>query len=338
MWRSVNITLGAMLILSSTGCTTRKSIDPLDYMLQSDDKRNAWTLGGWDVRGDRDPEGTAVRTFILNKESNPKTYEVYHVTDSQIQIRFEVMRSGDLNPAGHWIRRFEEIGGGEGSAPGAIWMKRSMIPGAGGFISKFRQDKFYFDAATHGYVFDASGSADELESYISTDWATLTWGKNNQTGFNLNRVLRMTSQWQREGMIFETYDYARGKGLVNWRWCERVSTLTPMEGDTSGKIFHCEEGFVQLIAPSDASHPPVLRQYDPATHSPGRALEVIPFASHWRPELGPQWYVVYRNLSKERPLEKVDERIPHDFSLPEWQSKPNATVADLPYVKTHAPG
>jgi hypothetical protein len=318
-----------------------KPIDPLDYMLQSDDTQNAWTLGGWDVRADRDPEGTKTQTFILNKESNLKTYEVYHVTDSQIQIRFEVMRSGDLNPQGHWIRRFEEIEGGGsapgGSAPGAIWMKRSMIPGGEGFISRFRQDKFDFDPATHGYVFDAKGSADELQSYISIAWATINWDNNNHTRFNLNRVLRMTSQWQTEGNIFETYDYAHGKGLVNWRWCERVSTLTPMQGDTTGKIFHCEEGFVQVLTPGDATHPPRVIKYDPQTHTAGRQLEVISFASHWRPKLGPQWYVVYRDLSKEQPLEKVTQQIPHDFSLPEWQSKPNAAIADLPYVKTHRP-
>ncbi len=135
----------AIILLSGTLRAAEKPVDPLDYMLQTDDTQNAWTLGGWDVRPDRDPEKTATRTFILNKESNPKTYEVYHVTDSQIQIRFEVMRSGELNPDGHWIRRFQEIDGGEGSAPGAIWMKRNMIPGGEGFTSRFRQDKFIFD-------------------------------------------------------------------------------------------------------------------------------------------------------------------------------------------------
>lgn len=327
-----------VMLLASVTLAAEKPIDPLDYMLQSDDTRNAWTLGGWDLRADRDPEGTGVQTFVLNKFSDPKTYEVYKVTDSQIQLRYEVMRSGGLNPDGHWIRRFEEINGGEGTAPGAIWMKRPMIPGGEGFVSRFRQDKFDFNPGSHGYVFDAHGSSDELESYISIDWAAIDWGNNNRTGFDLNHVLRMTSQWQREGKIFETYDYARGKGPVNWRWCERVSTLTPMEGDTSGKVFHCEEGFVELMAPGDKSHAPQVRQYNPATHSLGRELEVIAFASHWRPELGPQWYVVYRDLSKERPLEKRSEQIPHDFSLPEWRGKTNATIANLPYVKTHAPG
>ena len=30
--------------------------------------------------------------------------------------------------------------------------------------------------------------------------------------------------------MLEMYDYAKGKGLVNWRWLERVSTLRAMEG------------------------------------------------------------------------------------------------------------
>lgn len=332
-----NIVLATILVLSNSVHAAEKPIDPLEYMLQSDDTHNSWTLGGWDVRPDHDPEGSGAQTFILNKFSDAKTFEIYKITDSQIQLRFEVMRSGDLNPDGHWIRRFEEIDDADTPAPGAIWLKRPMLPGGAGFLSRFRQDKFIFDPATHDYIFDPRGSADELQTYISIDWATIDWGSNNHTGFDLNHVLRMTSQWQTEGRIFETYDYVRDKGPVNWRWCERVSTLTPMEGDTSGKIFHCEEGFVQIITPGNATHPPIVRQYDPKTHSPGRTLEVNRFVSHWRPNLGPQWYVVYRDLSKEHPLEKRNEQIPHDFSLPEWQSPSNATIADLPYVKTHRP-
>ncbi len=179
-----------------------------------------------------------------------------------------------------------------------------------------------------------------MRSYISIDWAMLDWGKNNHTDFDLNRVLRMFSQWQTEGKIFETYDYAHGRGLVNWRWCEpRFSTLTPMEGDTTGKIFHCEEGFVQLISPGDESHPPRVLKFDPQSQAAGSELEVISFVSHWQPAKTRPAVVCCLSRSCQRTcgLEKINEQIPHDFSLPEWQSKLNATIADLPYVKTHSP-
>ena len=43
--------------------------------------------------------------------------------------------------------------------PGAVWCKRRMIPGGEGFLSRFRQDKFIFDEASHAYVIDKSGSS-----------------------------------------------------------------------------------------------------------------------------------------------------------------------------------
>src|SRR5205814_10570016 len=118
----------------------------------------------------------------------------------------------------------------------------------------------------------------------------IAWGNNNKTGFDLDRVLRLTSEWQREGKIFETYDYARGKGPVSWRWLERVSTLKPLKDGRSGKLFHCENGAVLVEDPRDAHRPPVVLKYDLTRHKPGEPLEVISFTSHWKPELGPQWY------------------------------------------------
>jgi hypothetical protein len=81
----------------------------------------------------------------------------------------------------------------------------------------------------------------------------------------------------------------------------------------------------------------VVYQYDPQTGRRGRRLEVVRFTSHWRPGLGPQWYVVYRDLAVEAPLEKKMERIEHDFSLPEWRDRPGATLRDLPHLHTHPP-
>jgi hypothetical protein len=315
---------------------TTRPVDVLDYLLQRDDANERWTLGGTDVRPDRDPDGTDARTFILNKWSDPNCYEVLKATATQVQIRYEVSRPSESGASQYWIRRFEEIGG-DGAAPGAVWMSRFMVPGGPGYLSRYRQDRFVFDRAAGRYVVDKSGSAAEAETYITVQRVTERWGEHNQTGFDLSDVLRMTSQWQRDGLMLEMYDYARGKGLVAWRWLERVSTLRPAAGDRTGKVFHCEGGFVRVDSRGDASTPPVVRQYDPATRRAGRRLEVIRLTSYWKPELGPQWYVVYRDTTREQPLKRNDERVAHDFSLPEWRTHPGATLVDLPYLYTHPP-
>jgi hypothetical protein len=172
-----------------------------------------------------------------------------------------------------------------------------------------------------------------MASYISVVWAKEDWGTNNQTGFELDRALRLISQWQREGLMLEMYDYAKGKGLIAWRWLERVSTLTPWPGDVSGRLFKCENGCVEVADKGEAGHEPVVYQYNPQAKARGRLLEVISFTSYWKPELGAQWYVVYRDTTRETPLRKKPERVRHDFTLPEW--KPGATVGDLPYHNTH---
>ena len=312
--------------------TTRPmgTIDFLDYFLQSDDVGEKWTINGTDVRPAKDPDGTNMRSFVLNKWSDPNCYEVFKVTDNEVQIRYEVVRTGGRTGKENWIRRYGEIDG-EGPVPGALWMTRWITPGGPGIVSRFRQDRWVFDESKRQYVIDPAGSVDCFESYISCLWADVRWPKGNETGFRIDRVLRLISQWQREGLMIEMYDYAKGKGLVGWRWLERVSTLKPMSGDSSGNVFHCEEGFV-WIERADAAKPRAW-QYDPMKHHKGAELEVIEFESHWKPDMGKQWYVVYRDLSREKKLSKKMERVPHDFSLPEWQE--GKTIADLQGLYTN---
>ncbi len=323
------VLLGLALILAARASAEPKPVDVLDYLLQSDDREMSWTLGGTDVRPGTDPDGQGARTYILTKFSNPACYEVFKVTDSEIQIRYEVFRPGG---SGNWIRRFEEVNG-QGKAPGAVWARRRMIPGGPGVLSRFRQDRFAYDESAKAYVFDRSGSAHELSTYVSIVWATNDWSENNKTGFELNPVLRLISEWQTEGKILEMYDYSKGKGLVAWRWLERISTLSPAAEDKTGHVFHCENGYVYV----EPAEKPVVCKYDLTTGKKGPELEVIPFTSYWRKDLGQQWYVVYRNSTKEGPLVKKNERPPHDFTLPEWTAKPGATIADLPYTYTHPP-
>ena len=309
-------------------------VDFLDYFLQADDRDQSWTIGGTDVRPDKDPDGTATRTVVLNKGSDPKNYEVYKITDTQIQIRYEVVRSVSAEPKDNWIRRYEELNVKLPGA-GAVWIPRLVTPGGEGYLSRFCQDRFVFDPESKSYVIDHKGSAGDLRSYLSTVWARDDWDGHDRTGFKLGRVLRLISQWQREGMMFEMYDYAQGKGLVAWRWLERVSSLTAVKGDPMGRIFQCENGHVLVESKGDGEHAPVIYMYDLKTQKRSRRLEVIRFTSYWRQPWGPQWYVVYRDSTKEAAIEKKRERIAHDYSLPEWTARPGATIKELPYLNTH---
>jgi len=309
-------------------------IDVLDYFRQSDDLHDDWILGGKDVRADRDPDGTDTSVLVLSKFNSSTSYEVYKVTPNELQLRYEVVRPDPGGSAKNWIRRFQEHGQGHGEFPGAVWMPRHVAPDGKAYSTHQSKDRYVFDPKTHSYDFDKPGSSPDNTIIYSFVWATNDWGDRNHTGMDLNPVLRLISEWQREGKIFEMYDYAHGKGLVNWRWLERVSTLPPIQADATGHLFKCENGCVQVESAGDAEHPPVVFRYDRQKQAKGERLQVISFTSHWAPKLGPQWYVIYRDLSQEGPIEKTQGQLAHDFTLPEWQSKPGATIADLPGVNT----
>jgi len=294
----------------------------LDYLLQSDDPRHEWTIGGFDTRLCVDPDGTDTPCFVLHKYSDPGKYELYKITQTQIQLRYEVWREDPKTDDVSWIRRFEEIHA-DNSAPGGVWCSRFMTPGEPGVLSHFRQDRFVYDKASHSYQFDKDGSTADMQTWLSISYAINDWGRNNQTGMKLDPVIRLRSEWQREGLIFETYDYAKGKSLVAWRWYERLNALKPMEGDRSGKIFHCENGHVLI----ESMDPPIVYQYNVEKKQKGRRLETLQFASHWKPDLGEQTYVVYRDTTKEYPLLLHHENLPVDFTLPDWTTA--ATLKDL---------
>jgi hypothetical protein len=318
--------------MSTTRAATTQPADMLQYLLQSDDRAGNWTLGGTDIREEKDPESSGT-VIVLNKWSSSGNYEIYKITPDEIQIRYEVFRPGGSSGKENWIRRFEEIGA-KNPHPGATWCKRRMIRGGEGFLSRFRQDKFIFDEAAHAYVIDKSGSNAEMQTYNSIIQVKNDWRQNNRTGFELNPAIRLISEWQTLGLIFESYDYARGKGLIAWRYYELISNLKPYNNDTTGKIFACESGAVYIEDKGDAAHAPKVFKYDTKTSAKAEPLEVISFTSHWKPELGPQWYVIFRNSIRENPLEKKAERIAHDFTLPEWTAKPHATIKDLPRLFT----
>ena len=82
-----------------------------------------------------------------------------------------------------------------------------------------------------------------------------------------------------------------------------------------------------VMSNGDEATEPVVFQWDANQKRRGRRLEVVRFKSYWKPELGEQWYVVYRDLSRETPLRKRAERMELDYRLPEWDG--SKTIADL---------
>lgn len=314
--------------------TQNEPVDVMDYFLQGWNVGGNATLGGMSLREGIDPDGTDTKTYILNKFNSPDFYEVFKLADDELQIRYEVFKSGGESGKGSWIRRFEEIGG-KGSAPGSIWCKRYVTPGADGIYTKFRQDKYVFDEASNSYVVDPASSLDYFPNYTRFEWADVKWGRQNKSGLKIGKTLRMISEWQREGYSIEMYDYAKGIGMVAWRWLERISTLTPMKDDRTGRLFHCLDGIVEVLPASDDDGAPVVYLHEIKTGKRVKKLETMCLTSVWRKGLGPQWYVVYRNSMKENTLEKRDLHIQHNFTLPEWKSKPGAAIKDLPYNYTH---
>jgi hypothetical protein len=314
----------------------KEKVDVLDYFLQTQNPDGKWTLGGMSVREGIDPDGAGTKTYIYSKFNSPDFYEVYKLVDDQLQLRYEVFRTGGISGKGSWIRRFEEIGG-KGSAPGQIWCNRYVTPGAEGIFTKLHIDKFVYDETSKSYVVDPATSLKYFPNYTKFEWANVKWGRQNKSGFKIGKTLRMISEWQQMGYTIEIYDYAKGLGMVGWRWLERISTLTPVKDDRTGRFFHCLNDVVEVVPASQDDESPVVYLYDIKTSKRIKKLETMRLTSIWRKGLGPQWYVVYRNLMKEYPLEKRDLHIVHDFTLPEWKSKPGATIKDLPYFYTHPP-
>lgn len=324
----------ALLIapMRCVGATSEAPLDMLQYMLQTEDKGGEWLIGGVDTHWMAYPERSAVRAFSLSKFSSADFFEVFEVTGTDIRIRYEVSREGGRQGKGNWIRRFEEID--SGISGGAVWVKRHMTPGGEGFVSRYRQDRFAYDESKQAYVHDPRGSGPDFRSYISVVWADAAWAR---AGLGIDKVLRMVSEWQTEGLMIETYDYAKGKGLVNWRWLERLDSLRPVAGDKTGRLFYCENGCVEVVSPGTSSKEPVVHKYDPSSGARGGLVDVVKMTSHWRKAEGPKWYVVYRDLSKEHPILKQSGCVRPTIALPEYTERPTATIADLPYVNTHRP-
>jgi hypothetical protein len=310
------------------------AVDMLDYILQDGGTNNSWTVFDTDVRPDRDPDGTDTPTFVLNKWMNRWAYEVYKVTAHEIQIRYEAQAHDNPNES-FWIRRSEE-NGGEGQAPGAIWLKRIMVPGGPGFFRSGTLDTCVFDPKTGTGTLAKDSCVQSAKSYVSIAWVTNALGE--KCLFEGKPVIRRFDEWLPDGGTFEAYDYAYRNGMVGWHWYSRLSTLQPMEGDPMRQILHCEDGYIFVASKGSTTKAPEVWQYDPKTKKKTTSLRVIRFKSHMNPALGEQWYVIYRDTGDEYDLlQKKPGRAAHDFTIPAWTQKPGATIADIPCLYTHMP-
>jgi hypothetical protein len=326
-----------VLIVAIFVCTCQaaeKQIDVLDYFLPGTNVTSHYTIGGVNVRPCADPDNAGAKSLILHKGSSSNNYEVYQITPTQLLLRYEVVRPKRKGSSENWIRRYHELGSSFAPTAGALWMPRDITPGKTHFTSRAAVDRYAFDPSIRAYTIRPSESSREAITYNSIVWSRDSWHSNNRTGFPITSVIRLISQWQSDGKIYETYDYAKGLGLINWQWMERISTLTPISGNKAGKLFNCENGAVYVQSPGDKTYPPSVFQYDVKKRLIGSALPVLLFTSHWKPNLGPQWYVIYRDLSREGTLEKKSEVLSDSFKLPEWYTRPNATVAQLPPLYT----
>ncbi len=307
-------------------------VDMLDYMLQRRDTDERWTLGGIDMLPATHPLGEDTPCFTEAKFHRSDFCEVYTYDDRDIRLIFEIWRGGGEAGTGNWIRRFTEIERPRRLA-GGLWAPR--YPAVGEWRrSAIRVDRWDFDMDTRSYRINTAGSLRRLDQLISVEWARLEPGRSNRSGFPIGRVLRLVSEWHREGSVMELYDYAEGYGLIDWRYLERLSDLEPV--DKPGRqvrrpldAWVSEGRLIEVVSPGGRFTRPVVYLIDSRTLRRQRRLAVMQRVSAWKPGRGPEWYVVLRHTLSEGVLEKREARLPVGYTLPEWTQHPRATLADL---------
>ncbi len=309
-----------------------RRIDMLDFMLQTRDDAERWTLGGIDMLRADHPLGDTTPCFTEAKFHRSDFGEVYTWDERDIRLIFEIWRGGAQTGSGNWIRRFTEIERPRRLA-GGLWAPRYPVTGEWR-RSAMRVDRWEFDDATRTYRLDPAGSLRRLDQLISVEWARLEPTRSNRSGFPIDRVLRLVSEWHREGAVMEMYDYAEGYGLVDWRYLERLRDL-PLVDHPHRQLrrpldpWVSEGCLIEVVSPGGRFARPVVHQADSRTFRRQQRLAVMQRVSAWKPGNGPEWYVVLRHTLSEGVLERRDARLPVGYTLPEWTQRPQATLADL---------
>jgi hypothetical protein len=210
-----------------------------------------------------------------------------------------------------------------------------MSPGPGGteILVTYSYDKSDYNSTSESYVINAAESVEDDPTYQTVQWAEITFDKGTNAGFPATDVLRRTSQWQVEGLIFEQYDCKKGYGPVNWRWCENVERYTKLHVyDEDNHIYYGGPSGTSYMYIVPDSNPPEIYAYDIVLNEQGRELEVFLWDSYWIAGTGTEYYVAVKDNSKELYFEKEYQTVPADYNLPLWG--PTKTINDLPTLYT----
>ena len=321
----LTFTLIILLLSSFTYCA---KIDFMEYFLQDKDISDNYTIGGNQTHVvPSDPElnnPKDIQIIVYNKFNSVDYYEIFRLSGNNLMIRYEVFR----NSAGtdSWVRVFENIGANPEDKLGYLWSKRYIDPDTKeGWEYEVRQNKFIFNSNTKEYEYDKSGSIiTGYKQYSFVTWGTLENPKNNHTGKEIKKVLRLVSEWQPLGIIYETYDYAKGLGLVDWCWYEQVASFkqTP-----ENNVYQYSLGYMYVESFGDENVAPIVYKYDIEKKEQTEKLRTVKHKSHWNKDGKEDWYIRARCLSDEGKIERKKLKIIPNFNLPEWGH--DKTLKDL---------
>ena len=319
-----------LIILLFSSCTYCKEIDFMEYFLQEKDISDNYTIGGNQTHiVPSDPEfdnPKDIQIIVYNKFNSADYYEIFRLSGNNLMIRYEVFRN--LEAKDSWVRIFENTGSNPEDKLGYLWSNRYIDPDIKeGWEYEVRQKKFSFNFSTKEYEYDESGSINTgYKQYSSVIWGALENPENNHTGKEIKKVLRLVSEWQPLGIIYETYDYAKGLGLIDWCWYEQVSSFIKT---SENNVYKYSLGYVYVESFGDENTSPVIYKYDMGKKEKTEKLKTVKHKSHWNKNEKEDWYVRARCLSDEGKIEIKKLKITPDFGLSEWGQ--NKTLKDLQF-------
>jgi len=200
-----------------------KNVDALDFFVPSG-SAVGWIIGGnqtgplpapW---GTKDPEGTKLKAFAMNKFNSPQDFEIYKVDGRNIYIRYECLSN--------WIRGFDT----RGDKRGEVFLVRK-VPTSGSRIVHQNFSTHVFQLAKKKWylseshpVFAEFSEYKILPAANSNDiLAVRPWLHSCNCGLDNIDILLHLSYWQSQGKIVEFYSYGFGVGFVHWRWTENLT-------------------------------------------------------------------------------------------------------------------
>jgi hypothetical protein len=299
-----------------------------DYFFASDPRvKGKYIDGSQGIWVDSDPDGSDRKTYVVAKFLGNRNFEVFQLRPGSIDQTYEVSR-GSKEPSQWNFRRFFDVDDTNDS-PGQLWLRRKMMPGGEGVLAKHSQKRFRFtpdgsDDKPHGqYALDPSSK--EVTTYQQVEWADLHFQDGDDSGLGITKVLRLFSEWKNDGACFENYDYGKGLGIVNWRYCEALFNILKHPASEMGSnIYMCGAPMgrklylrIESGAETDSSTAPVISFYDPKTSQDSGKAEVFRRQTYWLRNKAPQWYVVCLDRSRTDRFALKEKPLQIDFNLTE---------------------